>query len=375
MESAPLRIVLTALTSAGIDYCLYSDRYWIEALPPGEELDLLVDRRDISHVDHILCHMGFRRTRVRRNPNHFFHMYRHGRQWLKLDVKAELWRSQDTYHIRGVLSRRRLVDGVWVATDDDLRARAERQLAQKTGTRPAVERVARGLFYYLPHTFRRRGAIVAVVGPDGAGKTTTIRELNRRIPMGIHNVYLGGFKNKSAPDISPGEPREQPSRDDAKAVVRQALPGAVVECLRTMKRGVILWQRLARAYAEAWRGAIVLCDRHPKEVLVHMHGQTGLAARLDHLVRVATVPWPDAAIILDAPGEALYARKGEHSPNVLETWRQRYRQVFMPHRGHAISTEESLESTIDEALDVIWHVVSERSLRQSQHGGARIRSL
>lgn len=39
---------------------------------------------------------------------------------------------------------------------------------------------------------------------------------------------------------------------------------------------------------------------------------------------VAIAPKPDLVVFLDAPGEVLYARKGEHSPSILEQQRQHY---------------------------------------------------
>jgi len=39
---------------------------------------------------------------------------------------------------------------------------------------------------------------------------------------------------------------------------------------------------------------------------------------------LAAAPKPDLVVFLDAPGELLYARKGEHSPEILEQQRQHY---------------------------------------------------
>ena len=67
-----------------------------------------------------------------------------------------------------------------------------------------------------------------------------------------------------------------------------------------------------RARWHRGRGRLVILDRSPHEL--RMRGDVrGLKARLSALaVRVLT-PDPDLVILLDAPADVLYARKGEHT--------------------------------------------------------------
>ena len=72
------------------------------------------------------------------------------------------------------------------------------------------------------------------------------------------------------------------------------------------------------------------------------------------------MPWPDAVAVLDAPGEVLYARKREHSPNVLEHQRQRYRDTFVPRGARLISTINGVDAAISEASALVWAALRER---------------
>ena len=84
------------------------------------------------------------------------------------------------------------------------------------------------------------------------------------------------------------------------------------------------------------------------------------AAWLERVVFGRLMPWPDAVAVLDAPGEVLYARKREHSPNVLEHQRQRYRDTFVPRGARLISTINGVDAAISEASALVWAALRER---------------
>lgn len=70
---------------------------------------------------------------------------------------------------------------------------------------------------------------------------------------------------------------------------------------------------------------------------------------LDH-----SCPAPDLVLVLDAHGEVMFARKGEDSPEALETERQR----LLALRDH-VPHVQVVDATRDEAVvraDVLGHV-------------------
>jgi thymidylate kinase len=66
-------------------------------------------------------------------------------------------------------------------------------------------------------------------------------------------------------------------------------------------------------------------------------------------------PAPDLVLVLDAPGEVLYARKGEHSADFLEQQRQQYiaLRARLPEMIVVDATRDA-ERVRRDALAAIW---------------------
>jgi thymidylate kinase len=186
----------------------------------------------------------------------------------------------------------------------------------------------------------RRGPVVAVLGPDGAGKGTVIEGLRTSIEGPVTVIYLGrphGRRRATA-----GTPKRE----------ARGKFGAVRECLFLARRGLRHLRLLLRGYALAWQGHIVLCDRHPVEVLAVRPPRTPVGALVERVIARRLMPWPDAMIVLDAPAARLLDRKGEHSLEVLERWRRAYLDVFGG-RAAIISTDGPVETSVADALAVV----------------------
>jgi len=67
---------------------------------------------------------------------------------------------------------------------------------------------------------------------------------------------------------------------------------------------------------------MVVFDRYVYDALIAAQRSNGLPKWLYMWVLGHACPAPDLVLVLDAPGEVMYARKGEESPEVLETQRQ-----------------------------------------------------
>jgi thymidylate kinase len=193
-----------------------------------------------------------------------------------------------------------------------------------------------------------------LLGPDGAGKGTVIKALQERIPIGLTTIYLGE-RRKAATLPSPGGGRKSDVPTTARANV-----SPLRECAFVAYRWLRFWSILLRGYALAWAGHIVMCDRHPIEALAIRPRTTQIAAALESFLFGRLMPWPDALIVLDAPGDLLFARKGENDALTLESQRQRYRETFTPSGAHVISSAGRMETTVDAASAVVWNALKER---------------
>lgn len=147
----------------------------------------------------------------------------------------------------------------------------------------------------------RRGISVAVVGPDGAGKSTLVEALARDLPLPVLVRYMG---------LTGGlMPRAEALR----------VPGLVFAA-----RTGILWSRWLRALGHSARGGIVVYERHTLDAYVPSGAALGPAGRLSRRLQRRVVPLPDLVLLLDASGRTLHERSGEYDADVLERWREAY---------------------------------------------------
>jgi hypothetical protein len=79
--------------------------------------------------------------------------------------------------------------------------------------------------------------------------------------------------------------------------------------------------------------------------------------RVERLLARRLTPAPDAVVVLDAPGEELWRRKGEHTPEILERWRQGYARLP---GAHVVSTTPGVQPAAERVLDVLWRTLAAR---------------
>ena len=223
---------------------------------------------------------------------------------------------------------------------------------------------------------------VALIGPDGAGKTTVGRRLEATRDVPIRYLYMGVNLDASGvmlptTRLALALKRRRGGRADMVASShggpRKPKPTGLV---RRALAGARSGARIANWMAEEWfrqilawyyqrRGYVVVFDRHffADYYAYDIAGdrrERPLASRLHGLLLDRIYPKPDLVICLDAPAEVLSARKGEGSLEWLEQRRQEYLQLraVVP-RFEVVDASRSPDEVARDVAELIRRYYSE----------------
>lgn len=402
--------VFEVLQQKHVPYCVLRDCEELERFETGGEIDLLVERGHLTQLEALIRPLGFARMpALGHAPHHFYVAYDPDRDaWLKLDVVVELAFGRPTRALctqlgRSVLAHRRPAEGAFVPAPEDEamalllhctldkggfgpkhRARLQElcargldvprmdallarywvpgaswwRMAEQIGNgresewswllehAPAVRanltkgqrmgvlvrRLVRPALRKLNRTLpARRGLSMALLAPDGAGKSTLASGVADRFYLPVRSVYMGLYpSNESRPRFLP--------------------PGAgfVVRLLRQ-------WGRYLSARYHQTRGRFVIYDRYTYDALLTPRRRLSLGRRARRWVLARACPAPDLVVLLDAPGHVLFARKGEHTADILERQRQEYLSVSarLP-CSRVVDATRDAESVLRDVTRLFW---------------------
>src|SRR3954447_25240786 len=389
---------------------------------PSGDVDLLVDAAALPQLDDVLASAGLRRLGLRGHGSHrsYFAYDADDDLWIKLDVVSRIefggWQHLRSPLATSCLTRRRPAGDLWRLppedeawllllhllldkgrVPDDRRDLAVQATALATeespvatfldrdvapgcsqevrstvaaGTREATEalastltrqwmrrqpvrsrtarlatRVARRL--EIPVAPHPGGMAVALVGPDGAGKTTLAEAVARSVPLPSRRVYMGLWQQSRWDDVLSRLPAGRVGQRTAR-VLRSSL--------------AVRWH--------CARGRLVLLDRFAQDALLPGSADTSRGGRLNLWLSLRLAPQPRLVLLLDAPGELMFARKGEHTPELLEDRRQAYLRLVadLPHAAVLDATQPAIQVTRS-ALGAVWAAVDQESTRSSPVGG------
>lgn len=192
-----------------------------------------------------------------------------------------------------------------------------------------------------------RKLTVALIGPDGAGKSTVAHNLIQKSPLPIKYIYMGVnlessnmvlpttrllLKLKQAQsghaDIATRPVESYKLRSQQKSL-KKRLIGSIRSTLRLINLTAEEWYRQILVWNYTLRGYHVIFDRHfyfdyYAHDIVNDDPNRPLHSRIHGFMLKNLYPKPDFVIFLDAPAEVLYARKPEGSMDARERRRQEY---------------------------------------------------
>ena len=234
---------------------------------------------------------------------------------------------------------------------------------------------------------------VALVGADGAGKSTIARSLPEHLPFPSTYLYMGvasASSNHALPTTrlahavrrSLGR-REDHGPPDAAATdgtgaSRRGPVGDARAILRLANRLAEEWYRQGLVWSARGRGRVVVFDRHfyldfhahhiapadgpPRHWTDRLHGRL-----LDR-----TYPRPDLVIHLDAPPEVLFARKGEGTLEALARRQAEYVAIAPEFADFVVvDAGQPLDVVRAQVVDVIVEYARRRGVRPGRQAVGR----
>ena len=220
---------------------------------------------------------------------------------------------------------------------------------------------------------------VAIIGADGAGKSTVARGLEASLPLPAKYIYMGSniessnialptsrlilyMKRLSFRRVAKREGITDPSfLSTHHSAHRSVKYGPVAATFRLANRLAEGYFRQLVSLVYELRGFVVVYDRHLLSDAWDVTRHSRLNDRAYHWILTHLYPRPDLVIFLDAPAEVLFARKGEGSLDYLEQRRKAYgAQSLTTSSFIRVDATQSLEDVLAE---VNGHILTARSGR------------
>jgi thymidylate kinase len=207
----------------------------------------------------------------------------------------------------------------------------------------------------LIFALRQRGLSVALLAPDGAGKSTLAKELTCDAFLHARLIYMG--TNIEASTIGLPTTRWLHERLKARngAVKRMNPKRVALRGLAFVNRLAEQWYRAGVAIGHLLRGRLVVFDRYIYDSWLNKPPATPWK-RWRRKLFESICPTPDLVVLLDAPGQLLYDRKHEHTPEWLEKQRRAYLALKdrVPQMRIVDATQQA-EEVKREVTALIWN--------------------
>lgn len=232
---------------------------------------------------------------------------------------------------------------------------------------------------------------VALIGPDGAGKSTIGRKLQEIIPIPMKYVYMGVNLESSnlvlpttrllleikrargqRPDIT--VPRDEYLQSRARKKFTKRVAESAKAGLRIVNVMAEEWFRQFIVWYYQLRGYSVLFDRHfyfdyYDHDIANTDPKRPLSSRIHGFMLQKLYPKPDFVIFLDAPSEVLFARKPERTIEILEGKRQEYVRLRSVMKNFAVvDVSQPVDTVVRQVSDLIvnFHQNKDRLGSQKQ---------
>jgi thymidylate kinase len=208
----------------------------------------------------------------------------------------------------------------------------------------ATRRLVRGTLLRIVErplqSWSRRGVSVALLGPDGAGKSTVAQGIESRFYFPVRRVYMGLWQR------------------------RETTSGAHRVVLEVALRPLVIWRHYLGSLSHRARGRLVVFDRYVYDAMIPPTGPLVRLKRPYFRLLSRLCPAPDLVLVLDVPGRVMHARKAEHEAERLEAEREHFLGLLrrLPN-AERVDADRPPEVLLDDVLDRIWRRYAARTSR------------
>lgn len=214
--------------------------------------------------------------------------------------------------------------------------------------------------------FGRKGLRIALMGPDGSGKSTLANIIQAKDFLNTSFVYMGRdqfviptrriikkIRRLLGKDKSKGDDHSAPSQIETLIPVQGGYRD-ILDVFRFFHDLVDFYCRyFFYNFLKYRNGLLVINDRYLYDML--SGGEKIQKMGFIKWMILNFFPRPDYVFLLDAPASKMYARKGEHSVEVLDAMKVNFANLQEQlHNCYYISTDRSPQESAAEILAHIW---------------------
>ncbi len=233
---------------------------------------------------------------------------------------------------------------------------------------------------------------VAIIGGDGAGKSTIVNMLKDSFPLRLKYLYMGvsyESTNVALPTTrfieklkkgDGGKNGTLKSTEGRNGQMKKKSKGKIWAMLRLFNRLAEEWYRQWLSWRLRRDGSIVLYDRYfsfdyarnPNEPDAE-YRRRPLNDRLHRWFLTHLYPNPDVVIFLHAPPAVLFARKGEHTIQFLDDLQQTYlKKGEKIENFYKIDATQPVEKVYQDVCDIILSHYRQRKSRDKVGRGEKV---